>query len=122
MALGSLLMLLALLILVAVFVARPLVEGREEPEAADSHSSRLIAERERILEALTELDTDWQMGKVPAEIYTAQREQLVAKGAEALEELDKVANNPKGKQATAKRDDELEALIAAYKAKGKAGK
>lgn len=112
MALGSLLVFLALLIVVALIVARPLgeIEDDDEFEAA----SPWIAERERVLEALAELDADWQLGKVPADIYKSQRAALLAKGATALKYLESSAK-PARKTRAAK--DPLEAEIAAHKRK-----
>ncbi|MEX1247539.1 MAG: hypothetical protein WEA61_03590 [Anaerolineales bacterium] len=120
MAFSSLLLFLALLIVVAFFVARPLMEEGEEDDAMDAHASHWIAERERILDALAELDADWQMGKVPENIYSSQRQQLLAKGTKALMELDIYAEK-RGKHMEAQRGkgDDIEALIAAYKAKRK---
>ncbi len=113
MALGSLLLFFALLILVTLIVVRPLVEEpRDEPVLMDK-LSYWLAERERVLDALAELDTDWQLGKVPEEIYRVQRQQLVAKGARALKELE--TNKGKKREPKTEKGDELEKLISAYK-------
>jgi hypothetical protein len=113
MDLGSLLLLLALLLLAALFVARPLLQP-EDDEAGEPASSSLQAERERILDALAELDADWELGKVPEEIYRSQRQQLVAEGAAVLQALE--ASVPiAGRQELS--DAKLDALIAAHKAK-----
>lgn len=119
MAIGSLLIFLALLVLVALFVARPLLDINEEESILDSDSSRLLTERERVLDALAELDADWKMGKVPQEIYAEQRALLVAKGALALEGLEREGNaspreRKKGKDKKETSDD-LESLITAHK-------
>lgn len=120
MAIGSLLIFLALLVLVALIVARPLYLT-EEDAFLDSESSQWLAERERVLDALAELDADWTMGKVPKDIYAEQRGLLLAKGAIALEELEKAGKPASGqvaqKKVKKKTGDDLDALIAAYKAK-----
>lgn len=120
MATGSLLVFLALLVLVALIVARPLYLTEEDP-FLDSESSQWLAERERVLEALAELDADWNMGKVPKDIYMEQRELLLAKGATALEKLEKagkpVSERVIQKNVKKKSSDDLEALIAGHKAK-----
>lgn len=121
MALGSLLLFLALLIIVALILARPFMEGQAEQGASVDERSPWLAERERILDALAELDADWQLGKIPEEIYTTQREQLLAKGAQAIEEIDKVNKYIK-KQVKANKGEDLDELIAAYKEKRKAGR
>ncbi len=116
MALGSLLLFLALLIIVALIVARPLTEGLAEKSRSMDDSSRWLAERERVLDALTELGADWQLGKVPEEIYATQREQLVAKGAVALEALEKENTSSKEEKPKVGKEDALDELIAVYKA------
>ncbi len=73
-----------------------------------------MAERERILNALLELDFDKQLSKVPEEIYVAQREKLVQQGAKVLEELDQLVDGIVIDVGAA--GDELEAMIAARKA------
>ncbi len=119
MAVGSVLLFLALLVLVALIVARPLYLT-EEDTFLDSESSQWLAERERVLDALAELDADWNMGKVPKDIYVEQRELLLAKGAIAFEELEKAGKPISGRvaQKRVKKNtgDDLEALIAAHKA------
>ncbi|MCL5429180.1 MAG: hypothetical protein M1347_05170 [Chloroflexi bacterium] len=134
MALGSLLLFLALLLIVALIIARPLIEGRVDESASADDGFRWLAERERVLDALAELDADSQLGKVPEEIYGAQRQQLLAKGVLALEELEK-ANRDRSRQGhkhTSKQSrhrkekgekgDYLEELIVAYKTQRKGRK
>jgi hypothetical protein len=118
MTLGSLLLFLALLIIVSLVVARPLIEGGLDEAPAEDRKSHWLAERERILDALAELDADWQLGKIPKEIYYSQRQQLITKGAEAIEEIEK--EERVGKRRTGKATqsaDELENMIAAYRRK-----
>lgn len=113
MAIGSMLVFLALLIVVALFVTRPLTEPEDE-DASDGQASHWTAERERVLDALTELDADWQLNKVPEDVYHVQRASLVAEGAHALEQLEKIPRPIKVKRA---KSDDLEAVIAAHKRK-----
>lgn len=126
MGLGSVLLILALLILVALFVSRPLV-GEEHPHwTGDPERSHWLAERERVLDALLELDFDRQLGKVPDDAYAEQRQRLLAQGAGALKRLDalgaevgvreRVAKALAGRKKVGQKDD-LEALIAAHKAR-----
>lgn len=115
MPLSSVLLLLALLVLVALFVARPFLDPRSADEGQDEISP-WIAERERVLDALAELDADFQLGKVPEEVYQPQRQQLLAKGAQALKELEKLGAKP-DKDSRVVSDDDLEKIIEARKAK-----
>jgi zinc-ribbon domain len=124
MDIGSILLLLALLVLVGAFVASPLRnrEHRQTPGEENIEISELLAERERILDALAELDFDNEMGKVPDDLYPMQREALVKRGAAVLKLLDErlPASVEAGKPAVARSapasapvDDPIEALILA---------
>ena len=99
MDLGSLFFILALVIFVALFISRPFSEGqrsRRVESAGESGSSAelepersaLLAERDRVLNSLQELDFDFAMGKIPEEDYPIQRSILVKRGAEVLQRLD----------------------------------
>jgi hypothetical protein len=82
-------LILIVLVLIILFVTRPFFEPRRIRPSYDSqeHSS-LMAERERLLTALQELDSDQALGKIPAEEYHPQRTALLKKGAEVLRKLD----------------------------------
>jgi hypothetical protein len=127
MGMGSLLLFLALLVLVALFVARPLFYDEDSAAGLVGEDSYSVqAEYERVLDALVELDADWELGKVPKEIYRGQRQQLVTKGSAALKELDKagLVDEEAGHKAlkaqparSALTDAKLEALIAVRRAR-----
>lgn len=124
---GSILLLLALTIIVAAFVASPFRQApkREAVKQEDIELSQLLAERERVLDALAELDFDAEMGKVPDDLYPMQRESLLKRGADVLRLLDSFqqkaeqagedhqARLERAASIRAKGDDPLEALIAA---------
>jgi hypothetical protein len=119
MDIGSIFLILALLVLVGLFVARPLFERKpavtsEESEEEEHTHSSLLAERDRILNALQELDFDYQLGKIPAEDYPAQRALLVRDGADVLRRLDQLAAQPAASNVEAR----LEAAIAARRLDG----
>ena len=114
---GSLFLILALLIVVGWFIARLLFERQATivtavPDQQDHTISTLLAERDRILNALQELDFDHTLGKIPEEEYPVQRAILVQQGAQVLRQLDEF------NQQTASQDQEarLEAAIAARRA------
>jgi hypothetical protein len=117
MDLGSILVILALFIFVAGYIARPILEKRGFSVSDDSrHLSELQAERDQILLVLQELDMDHAMGKIPSEDYEAQRPGLIARGAAILRELDELgaltplnAVEPHG--ANGQEDDDLDAII-----------
>lgn len=117
MDIGSLLLILALLIIVGWFVARPLFERpativSEYPDQQEHAISALLAERDRILNALQELDFDHTLGKIPEEDYPIQRAALVQQGAQVLRQLDEFTQQP----ASQDQEARLEAAIAAHRA------
>jgi hypothetical protein len=114
MDIGSLLVILALLLLVGLFISRPLLERKEiritSADILEDHEhSALLAERDRILTSLEELDFDYAVGKIPAEDYPILRRTLVQKGADVLRALDKYESEVPEQEI----DTRLESAIAA---------
>jgi C4-dicarboxylate-specific signal transduction histidine kinase len=119
MDLGSLLLILAVLVLVGLFISRPFFmpqlttnEAAGEMDEQESQHSALMAEHERTLNALQELDFDYALGKIPVEDYPDQRAELLQTGAQVLRQLD--AFQAQAPHETA--EDRLEAVIAARRA------
>jgi phage protein D len=112
MDIGAVFLTLAILTLVVMFLAQPYLEKRTKIVSAEElEHSTLLAERDRYINALKELDFDHEMGKIPAEDYPVQRADLLKKGAEALRQLDEY----EGAKSTS-AEDRLEAVIAARRA------
>jgi hypothetical protein len=93
MDIGSIFLILALLAVVVLLISRPLFSSNGLPvfeltDRQDHEYSALLAERDRVLLALEELDFDYTMGKIPEEDYPSQRAQLLTAGAEILRQLD----------------------------------
>jgi hypothetical protein len=118
MEIGSIFLILALLLLVGLFVGRPFLADKQSQEAvptldqADHERSSLLAERDRLLHALKELDFDYALGKIPEEDYPPQRALLMQQGVEILRKLD--ALQPDEEPVSA--EERLEAAIAARRA------
>lgn len=92
MELGSLFLILAVLVVVGVYLYAPLAARARRLGAGDTHEiSALQAERDRVINALQELDFDFKLGKIPAEDYPEQRAELLKKGADILRQLDELA-------------------------------
>jgi rubrerythrin len=113
------LMSLALMVVVAVYIAAPLT-ARSRVIAAPEESSRekLLAERNTVLTALRDLDFDFQTGKLLEADYRAMREKYAARGVEILKELDALPGPDRGPQTTGRRQragatDEIEAAVQA---------
>ena len=88
MDLEAVFLLLVVLILVVTFVAWPFIKHWRVQVEGGHEISSLLAERDRVLTALQELDFDNSLGKIPVEEYPAQRAVLLHKGAEVLRQLD----------------------------------
>ena len=93
MGLGSIFLLLAFFVLVVLFISRPFFEKKKSSAAHASASidhdlSSALADRDRILNTLHELDFDYEMGKVPEEDYQQQRQILLEQGVLTLKMLD----------------------------------
>ena len=90
MELGAIFLLLGVLVIVVMFVAQPFAEHWRVKAQSGHEISSLLAERERALNAMQELDFDYGLGKVPAEEYSTQRTVLLQKGADVLRRLDEI--------------------------------
>lgn len=122
MDLGSVLLILALALLVGMFLTQPfmriketekLIQERKTSQEKDHLRSALLAEQERVLSALQELEFDYALGKIPAEDYPHERTALLKHGADILRQLD--ALQPAGgKQKSA--EERIEAAVAARRA------
>ena len=89
----SVLISLALLIIVAVFVIRPVLVDTGSGTARSSRQREvdlLLSQRAAALEALADLDFDRATGKIDTEDYAAERILLVEEGVEILKKLDAV--------------------------------
>jgi hypothetical protein len=118
MDIGSIFLILGLLLLVVLFISRPFYEYKASSlSQQEQERSALLAERDRVLTALQELDFDHALGKIPQEDYPAQRLALLTYGADILRKLDAFQPQPVGLQQNANKEanpeDRLEAAIAA---------
>jgi rubrerythrin len=115
MQIVSIFFALGILILVGVFLYMPFLERRARRVTEEEHeSSTLMAERERVVNLLQELEFDYSLGKVPEEDYPAQRANLLQKGADVLRRLDELAPV----KAQNDKDARLERAIAARRKNG----
>jgi hypothetical protein len=133
MDIGSIFLILGLLLLVTLFISQPLMKRNATLVSEVEHEySTLLAERDRIINTLQELDFDHTLGKIPEEVYPSQRALLLQQGAVVLREIDEyhgesnqeniqirieaaidsLRADAKEPQDTRLEDDELESLIA----------
>ena len=100
MDLGSIFLILSLLVLVGMFIGRPFIEHKAVSVTHEEQAhSALLAERDRIITALQELDFDHSMGKIPSEDYPGQRAYLLQRGASVLQNLDEYLDQHAGEDS-----------------------
>jgi len=124
MDLGVILLLIALLLGVGLYLAAPLMSNHSERVVRETQEvSSLMAERDRIITALQELDFDFKLGKIPEEDYPVQRAELLQTGAGVLMKLDHLTPNtssgnafPKEAQKGITVESRLEQVAAANQA------
>lgn len=138
MNLSSLLLLFLVSSLVVLFVSWPVMKQWRGDLNNGREVSTLLAERDRILNEINELDFDNTLGKIPSQEYMHQRKDFLLKGTEILKQLDTLTD----KAASSKRpglltrdpaaslgsqslpaslsDEDLEIMITNRRAAGKA--
>jgi hypothetical protein len=110
MDIGSIFLILAILIPVGLYIARPLIEPKGlSVSQQEQELSTLLARRDQVIATIHELDDDYQLGKIPAEVYPANRLSLLQSGAEILHQIDA---QQKG-TPTSTAEDRLEAAVVA---------
>jgi len=128
----SILLILTVLLLTAAFISRPFfikdprylrkvnpVDGAAKEKMDHIHSS-LLAEKERILSSIQELDFDYSLHKVPEDLYPIQRAELLQQAAGLLKELEDMGFLHETKSILGSKNsnrvptgyDELEEMIA----------
>lgn len=114
MQLTAIFFTLAIFMLVAIYLYAPFMERRARRVTEEEHDlSALMAERDRVINSLQELDFDFNLGKIPEEDYPAQRANLLQKGADVLRQIDSIAPQPASAQNA---DARIEKAIAARRA------
>ena len=117
MEIGAILFSLAMLLLVAAYVLQPLsTSGRGGYRDTSRELSALLAERDRVLGSIQEIDTDHSMGKVSEQDYQNQRGSLALEGANILRSIDELQRDG----APDKSSMELEVAVAELRGKSSA--
>jgi hypothetical protein len=89
MEIAAILLTLGVTIIVGLYLYAPLLERRAQRVTEEEHElSTLMAERDRVVNSLQELDFDHKLGKIPEEDYPAQRANLLQRGADILRKID----------------------------------
>ena len=88
MDIASLLLALALFLIVAAFVTRPLLQAAAPENGLDTVANSLQARRAMVLSALADLDFEYSTGKLDRSDYESERSQLISDGVAVLKQLD----------------------------------
>ena len=114
MEIAAILLTLGVAILVGLYLYAPLLERQARGVTAEEHElSALMAERDRVISSLQELDFDFKLGKIPEDDYPTQRTGLLQKGADILRQIDSFSPQSASAQEAESR---LEEAIAARRA------
>ena len=116
MELGSLLVVLFVFFLSGLFILRPfLVHTESGGRAGMTMRDSLVAERERLLHAIEEIDLEYELKKISSEEHTRSRDILLSEAAIVIKELDNLpkSGSAKRKKAAPVQDaGNLEKMIA----------
>ena len=114
MQIAALLLTFGVIILVGLYLYAPFLERQSRRITEEEHElSALMAERDRAINSLQELDFDFKLGKIPEGEYPAQRAALLQKGADILRKIDSLS--PKADSAL-DTESRLESAVAARRA------
>jgi hypothetical protein len=115
MEFSSLLIVIFIFILSGIFILRPfLVEEKSTKRSGSARIDPLVAEKERLLLAIEELDLEFELEKISSQEYNRNRDILLSEAAEVIKQLDKYQKTGSGKKkasAPPETDDNLERMI-----------
>jgi len=115
MAIGSYLLGFALLLIVALYVGRPFLQGYTAGSETMSEREALQAQKEGLLEQIRVLDFEYETGKIPDEEHAEQRAILLQEAAATLRALDNLTPGGAKNGAVTPADRDIEAAIAAMR-------
>ena len=118
MTASALIIVLFVFILTGLIVLRPFLEkGEGILKTSSGMYDSLLAEQERLLAAIEELDLDLELEKISSTEHQQDRQNLLTQAADVLRELDKYSkpkrDKTKPEKVESSTDDELEKMIKA---------
>lgn len=117
MEIAALLLTLGVIILVGLYLYAPFLERQARRVTQEEHElSALMAERDRVVNSLQELDFDFRLGKIPEGEYPTQRATLLQKGADILRSIDAFSSNENDADYVRENQDRIEKAVAARRA------
>ncbi len=122
MTISAIFFSVAILGIVGLYVARPLLQPRINRKGRISRYDRLKVQKEALLIRISDLDFDYETGKLTETDYQHQRSEIMAKATSILMQMDKLdARSPISEPVSAQResvkttsdiDAEIEAAVA----------
>jgi NADH pyrophosphatase NudC (nudix superfamily) len=117
MEIAALLLTIGVIILVGLYLYAPFLDRKAvQQSASDQELSAVMAERDRVVTSLQELDFDYKLGKIPEEDYPVQRAFLLQKGADVLKQIDALTPSASAKLREQNNEDRIEKAVAARRA------
>jgi len=115
MEFSSILIVIFIFILSGIFVLRPFfVDEKTSGRAGSSRIDSMMAEKERLLLAIEELDQEFELEKISEEEHNRNRDILLSEAADVINQLDKLQKPSSSRKKAVqqpKADDDLERLI-----------
>ena len=115
MAFSSFLIVLVIFFLAGIFIVRPfLVEQNISTPVVPKEYDSLLAEKERLLSSIEDLDLEYDLQKISSQEHIRNRDILLSQAAEILVKLDKLEKKvPKNMRVSSpvENEDDLEAMI-----------
>jgi predicted nucleotidyltransferase len=118
---------LGLILATLIYIGAPLLRrvpmGSEQTLRREKQHERLMLVYERVLRNLRDLDEDFATGKMPPQDYQSEREVWMQRGIQVLKALDgleanqMVADTADIEQIDTAIDSQIEAAVAAYRAR-----
>ena len=116
---GAIYFTIAVLTLVGMYIGQPYIQRRVRRATPEHHAdSALMAEYDRMINTLQELDFDNTLGKIPAEDYPKQRAELLVTGTKILKKLDALQASKAGHDAESRIEASVKSRHVDAAAKG----
>lgn len=112
LTIGSILVGAALVLIVALYLARPFAMPDDEEERVQREEiDGLFLRKEALLRDIRELDDDYESAKVAPELYMRTRPQMVRQAAVLMKQLDEHGYVEPGDGSSVDVDDQIEAAV-----------
>ena len=122
MTIGTIFFGIAILAIVGLYVAKPLLQPRINRKGRISRYDRLQVQKEALLIRIRDLDFDYETGKLTEADYQGQRSEIMTKATSILMQMDQldarsptsdsVSTQTESVKTTSDIDAEIEAAVA----------